>query len=880
MNIPTTWQAIYNLNRDQIKNPDLIYPGQILQMPGGGSYTVVNGDYLIKIAAGNGGGIYDPAIDKPAKSSDPATSSDKKAGGEQANANGKKVGYQSDGSLYVEVSGYTNLGDDDKGKSGVQVGTAKPVIGPGKRQFNPLSKLSSYNYHLTLYMITPEAYGEFLNSNQVDPSGFTIVAESGGINRKETNKNTAGFDRDVYIDDLSLKTFVGMKSNDGPTTDSVDFEFKIYEPYGFGFVSELKKLSHKVMMSSKLTGKENATFHMQQYYMLGIRFYGYDSDGNVMTGDKLGTDAGTEKFALFPRYYTMQLTEVTFKLDGKATVYNIKGQNVSVQAGFGVQRGVIKLPIEVYGETVEEVMISLKDALNKQENNLVKGPPGKEAAEKAVEFPNVYDFKFLDENGEIRKSKVVNQADPKIKKTKAPMGADVKSAAASNEKNANPKTLIFDKNRRSFSIPGGTTIAQAVDMIIGESEYITGKVQKYKEDVEPKLTPATSDGEPFKWFVVTPICEPKAFDIKRGTYVYNITYAIRDYIIPNLRSPYVDKTTTYPGAYKRYEYIYTGKNNEILSYEQTFNNNYKMDSAQKPAAQSNPPIPVDMMTKQNESTGSSFNMGGEAAASVRTSLYSPGDQAMARMQILGDPDYLMTTMGKAYEVYEKFYGPDASIDAHAGQVFIEVKFNNAIDYDHSKGTMELDSQVEIYRYPSSIRKLINGVSYMVNTVSSTFSRGRFTQDLTLSIWTAPDATPDKDENTTSSTVGSGSKASAETQRPKVNPTTGKEIAPVAQPNATTGFPTQTFPTRTYNTPEDNLGSGKEFVTNTNTSVLSAIRTVPTPVGQVADDDGSLTKKDILGVQGGAASVLSGGADRPQPRAVPTIAGIQGGGVTI
>jgi hypothetical protein len=51
-------------------------------------------------------------------------------------------------------------------------------------------------------------------------------------------------------------------------------------------------------------------------------------------------------------------------------------------------------------------------------------------------------------------------------------------------------------------------------------------------------------------------------------------------------------------------------------------------------------------------------------------------------------------------------------------------------------------------------------------------------------------------------------------------------------------------------------------------------------GQVADDDGSLTKKDILGVQGGAASALSGGADRPQPRAVPTIAGIQGGGVTI
>jgi LysM repeat protein len=243
MNIPTTWQAIYNLNRDQIKNPDLIYPGQILQMPGGGSYSVVNGDYLIKIAAGNGGGVYDPAIDKPAKSSDPASSSSGTAGAKKPVTVGPGSGYQADGTYRVESSGVTEPANDDAGKSGIQVGTAKPVIGPGKRQFNPLSKLSSYNYHLTLYMVTPEAYSEFLNNNQVDPSGFTIVAESGGINRK-TNKNVAGFDRDVYIDDLSLKTFVGMKSNDGPTTDSVDFEFKIYEPYGFGFVSELKKLSH------------------------------------------------------------------------------------------------------------------------------------------------------------------------------------------------------------------------------------------------------------------------------------------------------------------------------------------------------------------------------------------------------------------------------------------------------------------------------------------------------------------------------------------------------------------------------------------------------------------------------------------------------------
>jgi nucleoid-associated protein YgaU len=57
------WKEIYELNRDQIANPNVIQPGQVLKLPGGpsapapapapksGSYTVKPGDTLSKIAA-------------------------------------------------------------------------------------------------------------------------------------------------------------------------------------------------------------------------------------------------------------------------------------------------------------------------------------------------------------------------------------------------------------------------------------------------------------------------------------------------------------------------------------------------------------------------------------------------------------------------------------------------------------------------------------------------------------------------------------------------------------------------------------------------------------------------------------------------------------
>ncbi|RKY79051.1 hypothetical protein DRQ12_04615 [candidate division KSB1 bacterium] len=52
-NDPLQWMKIYTYNRDQIKNPDLIYPEQVFKIVrklGPNEYMVVKGDFLRKIA--------------------------------------------------------------------------------------------------------------------------------------------------------------------------------------------------------------------------------------------------------------------------------------------------------------------------------------------------------------------------------------------------------------------------------------------------------------------------------------------------------------------------------------------------------------------------------------------------------------------------------------------------------------------------------------------------------------------------------------------------------------------------------------------------------------------------------------------------------------
>ena len=138
-----------------------------------------------------------------------------------------------------------------------------------------------------------------------------------------------------------------------------------------------------------------------------------------------------------------------------------------------------------------------------------------------------------------------------------------------------------------------------------------------------------------------------------------------------------------------------------------------------------------------------------------TSLYSPDSYAEAKIKLLGDPDFLVQEHRSGPDAaYNRFYGEDGyRVSANGGQVFIEIDFLEAIDYNTNakneqvdNGVLHLNDSVLFFKYPDYIADKIEGVSYKVVTVTSSFTGGKFEQDLSCVINTFPDADSDKKDN--------------------------------------------------------------------------------------------------------------------------------------
>ena len=679
------------------------------------------------------------------------SSFDKKAAGE-ANAN------SSDNQTSNSIPTIEVVGDRPKKESSADVGQK-----PGKRTFNPLGNFSSYTYQISLYMITPDAYDAFVLSGRKNVNvlaneatgGAYLIAQSGGTNNT-SSKRAPGFELDYYIDDLKMKHAVSGNSTQ-TESNVTSMSFTIYEPYGFSFISRLQKASEALQANSNLPNYRDLSNELKQFFILGIRFQGYDNNGKPISNNStdLKPDSATiQTTGIYETFYDIYIQTMKFTLDGKMSTYKITAATLQPTAAFSVKRSIINSTTTVVGETVFDALKgdgkkagtrSLISILNEQQQ--------------LIKSKTVYKLEFIGPSEDIQNALLVDTGSDK---SRAP-GAPITNTNESNESVSVRSTPNLQL--KSIALDATESIMQSISKIIKQSEYMSRAVNT--------LQKTTLDGEGdsnleqeknkkprrFRWFNLSSIVKCVGWNKELADWDYEITYIIQPYATPALISPYVNSTDDYYGPHKRYEYWYTGQNTEIISYEQIHNNTYYTVQNTPIKSTTAQGSGEDISQAPNQPTGQStsgtIGKGLETQNSVLANLFDPGAYVKVKVNIMGDPDYLMQdSPGSLNEVYRQFYGSDGfTINPNGGQVFFEIYFKEGVDYNNKDGLMTINDQILLWNYPAAVASHVHGVSYKLITAESTFSKGKFVQELFATINSFPNATANADQNNREKSTG-------------------------------------------------------------------------------------------------------------------------------
>lgn len=587
-------------------------------------------------------------------------------------------------------------------------------------------------------------------------------------------------------------------------TNFTTVTFNITEPYGFSFVTNLKKASDAISSYVKTLGKNSPYDATKHIFVLGIKFNGWNPDGSIAKPtdvyDGNALDPASTDGTLFEHYHDIAINNIKTKIDGRTVVYNVEASSMSQIASCSKKRGVTSNDITITGPTVQDAIQQLMDALNKIQTDRTKtNPPVQKNA-------TTYKVQYTDAASvSIARARIVTPAN--TDKTQQPNTSAPKTSQQSNP--ATEQKAKTDVNSRNFNITSGRVVLDAINDIIKQSTYLTDALKSFNtNDIESDtkkegFTTINSPGKDIiSWFTCNPSVSKPIWDDSINDWSYTITYIIDTYLTPVVNSPYAKAGAKYYGPSKHYDYWYTGKNSEIISYEQTLNNLYftvalagGQESADSGTGGSNssnahpgsttttsgtapstaakgtltPAVTPDLNTDQSRLGSTGYGMA--AQNSYITSLFDPDGQATFNVTIFGDPDYMMEPTTSITQVYDKFYGTNGfTINPNGGQVFIEIDFKEAVDYTSggggtvaaadpttggitsSPGTLSINSSIAFFATDPTIKT--NGIPYQINEVEHSFSQGSFKQKLTGFIANLPGAQPDTSGNARPATTSS------------------------------------------------------------------------------------------------------------------------------
>jgi hypothetical protein len=589
------------------------------------------------------------------------------------------------------------------------LGQARDAGGAGLYEINPadlevrqnvLHNYVNWTYNIGMYMLDTISFANITNNGGVtNPSSElkNLLFRSGGAGRQ----GILGEQKDYYIENFRFTSVVGQNSKGARSSNNFDIAFDIHEPYGVAFLAELVQLAQS-------KGIED---HFEIPYLLEIKFNGYDSSGNPISNIP---QSG-------PKYIPIKIIDIKFSINSAATVYHVSAVPYAHIPLQDQHDAFIKDNISLTGETFEQLIASLSRHLNQAEKN------------KAIEEQRQADtYEFLISDEDLKNSKVGF--------THASQGGVVDVV----------RQGMSGQTDEAVQLNANSTIKSAIQAISNATDFGA----RYNTTGQPESNQG-NENQPYRLIKVIPVVKDLGpYNTStmryRKTVVFKIeTQKMYGFITPGM--PNAGAQTR--GWQKEYDWIFTGKNQDIVDFQAEYNiqyfqirNSFVDQKGKVTGVISNPgDMPANRNLTRTAAGGNTFNPAlrstsqpvtdqvynsyrgaghQQASDNMDNVLNNPGaDMIVVDLTIIGDPDWIpqdksILPKGNSSSGDSRIINGSLAVDSHDS--FVMLKFKTPRDYNPEKGLMQIDTE----------QTFVQGL-YRVIILESVFESGKFQQNLKM-----------------------------------------------------------------------------------------------------------------------------------------------------
>jgi hypothetical protein len=257
-------------------------------------------------------------------------------------------------SISTSVGGRPGAGSapDDAGSARITRSEIDAIFNEQKivAQPNILDQYASYTYQASVYLCNQESYNRLIESKTKSVDGLQLLFQSGGASQIGRSQY---FSNDYYIDKVEIKSKIIGKGT-GMSHNASEIKINVTEPYGITLVDNIDKAVQSFLGSDNLKKKNWSA----AIYLLAIRFYGYDAQGNLVRGGVSLNNGGevSDRNAFIEKFFPFILANVSFKVASKAVEYQLECKPVPNIINASSGRGTILYNVELSGQTLKDLL--------------------------------------------------------------------------------------------------------------------------------------------------------------------------------------------------------------------------------------------------------------------------------------------------------------------------------------------------------------------------------------------------------------------------------------------------------------------------------------------------------------------------------------------